>query len=405
VDPDTGRREARAPSPRESFSALVFKVVAQPSADLFWIRVYSGTLRSDERCYHPRSDTRMRLRRPLRIHADRTEPVECAECGDIVAVPGLKNVVTGDTLCDPERRVTYERIRFPETVVSVAVEPQTSADRDRLLDVASRLAREDPTFTCHTDEDTGQLILSGMGELHLEVLANRMRRDFNVHARFGRPRVAYRETVGEPARGTGEFDRRIADLRVFASAVIEIVPRPRPAGAWPGAPVEVRFGPTAAALAVPLRQAVARVLADVCSAGGPSGYPVVDVEISVAELHLSDAPDNSVPLLASLTMALRRAFAGTRMVLLEPVMRLEVRVPEEFVGNVVRDLSSRRAEISETGIAGAAALVRALTPLSEMLGYSNELRSLTQGRGSFSMEPYDYHPVPDDVLARQAGRG
>jgi elongation factor G len=402
-EPDTGRVESRVPHLREPFSALVFKVVAHPSVDLFWLRVYSGSLSHDERCYHPRTETRLRLRRLLRIHADRTEPVERAECGDIVAVPGLKNVVTGDTLCDPEHRITFEPIQFPETVVSVAVEPQTSADRDRLLEVVSRLVREDPTFTYHTDEETGQLILSGMGELHLEILGNRMQREFNVHARFGRPRVAYRETVAERGEGVGEFDRRIGDMQVSARATVEIAPRARPPGTrgWP--PVEVGIATGAVSVSPALQQAARQVLFDVCSAGGPNGYPVVDLSARILQMFLSDAPDPSVPLLASLTMAMRRAFAETRMLLLEPVMRLEVRAPHECLGAVVRDLGARRAEIRETAHAGPMASLRALVPLAEMFGYSTQVRSLTQGRGSFSMEPFDYQPVPEHVASRQGG--
>jgi elongation factor G len=401
INPDTDRAESRGPDPREPFAALVFKVVAHPSADLFWLRVYSGSLRDDERCYHPRTETRVRLRRLLRIHADRSEPVDSADCGDIIAVPGLKHVVTGDTLCDPERRITFEPIQFPETVVSVAVEPQTSADRDRLLEVVSRLTREDPTFTYHTDADTGQLILSGMGELHLEILGNRMQREFNVHARLGRPRVAYHETAAERGRGVGEFDRRIGDVQMSARAVVEIAPRERPPGTRGLPPVEIAVEKGMSHLPVPLQQSARKVIADVCSAGGPNGFPVVDVAVAVVDLQLSDAPDPSVPLLPALTMAMRRAFSETRMLLLEPVMRLEARTPEDFLGAVVRDLSTRRAEIRETSLQGRVAVVRALAPLAEMFGYSTQLRSLTQGRGSFSMEPFDYQPVPEHVANRQ----
>jgi elongation factor G len=228
-----------------------------------------------------------------------------------------------------------------------------------------------------------------------------MQREFNVHARFGRPRVAYRETVAERGRGVGEFDRRIGDVQVSARAVVETSPRPRPGGSRGWAPVEVTTDRSADQLPAPLQQAARRVLADVCSAGGPHGFPVVDVVVRIVQLELSDAPDLSVPLLASLTIALRRAFVETRMLLLEPVMRLEVRTPEEFLGNVVRDLSTRRAEIRETSLQGRLAAVRALVPLAEMFGYSTQLRSLTQGRGSFAMEPFDYQPVPEHVANRQ----
>jgi elongation factor G len=230
MDPDTGEPVERPLTPDAPFSALVFKVVATSSTDYLWLRVYSGSLTTEDRCYHPRTKNRIRLRRILQLHADRTEPVEQARCGDIVAVHGLKDVVTGDTLCDPQHPVTFEPIHFPQTVVSMAVETQTSADRDRLFEIVSRLLREDPTLTVTTDEETGQMILSGMGELHLEVTRNRMQREFNVAAFFGRPRVSYRETVMARGVGKGEFEKRISDVLVSGRAVLEILPRPRPAG-------------------------------------------------------------------------------------------------------------------------------------------------------------------------------
>jgi elongation factor G len=282
----------------------------------------------------------------------------------------------------------------------VAVEAQTSAERERLLDVVSRLTREDPTFTYHHDADTAQLILSGMGELHLEILRNRMQREFSVKARFGRPRVSYRETVVARGEGVGEFDRRIGEAQVTGQARIEVLARPRELGTrgWPA--VEVELTGRAAQLPPPLQRLARESLADVCSAGGPSGYPVLDVRVRVLDVVLSDAPDRSVPLLAALTMAVRKAFADARMMLLEPVMRLEVRVPEEFVGPVIKDLGTRRAEIRETLPVPPVALVRALVPLAELFGYSTQVRSLTQGRGSFSMEPYDYQPVSEQVARR-----
>ena len=400
-DPVTGAETTRAPSLDAPFSALVFKVVANQSADMHWLRVYSGTLSTEERCYHPRTGVRLRLRRLLRIRADRTEPVERAECGDIVAVPAARDVVTGDTLCDQGHPISYEAISFPETVVSVAVEAQTSAERERLLEVVSRLTREDPTFTYHHDADTAQLILSGMGELHLEILRNRMQREFNVSARFGRPRVSYRETVVTRGEGAGEFDRRIGEAQVTGQARVEVLPRPREAGTRGLPPVEVELAGRAAQLPPPLQRLARESLADVCSAGGPSGYPVLDVRARVLDVVLSDAPDRSAPLLGALTMAVRKAFADARMMLLEPVMRLEVRVPEEFVGNVIKDLGTRRAEIRETVPIPPVSLVRAFVPLAELFGYSTQVRSLTQGRGSFTMEPYDYQPVPEQVARRE----
>ncbi len=391
--PSTGAPTERLPIRTGPFSALVFKVVAAPSADIFWLRVYSGSVSGEDRCLHPRTGSLMRLRRFLRIHADRTEPAERAECGDIVAVAGLKKVVTGDTLCDPAHPITYEPMHFPQPVVSVAVEAQTSADRDRLLEVVSRLTREDPTFTYHTDEESGQLILSGMGELHLEILQNRMHRQFNVAALFGRPRVNYRATVSRQARGTGEFDKRIGDVRITGRAAVEIEPRSRPSGELGLPPVESSLAGRTRSLTAALQREAQETIETVCLSGDSDGYPVVDVKVRVTDIRMSDCPDPLVPLRASLTMALRNAFSLAGMKLLEPVMRLEVRIPEAFLGAVVRDLGARRAEIRETAFSGSSAVIHAFVPLAAMFGYSTDLRSLTQGHGSFSMEPYDYQPV------------
>lgn len=395
--PSTSQPTERPAALASPFSALVFKVVARPGTDFLWLRVYSGALSDEGRCLHPRTGSQFRLRRFLRLHADRTEPVEQAQCGDIVAVPGLKNVVTGDTLCDPAHPITFEPMHFPQPVVSVAVEAQTSADRDRLFDVVARVAREDPTFVYHTDEETGQLILSGMGELHLEILQNRMRRQFKVAARFGRPRVTYRETISGPGIGIGEFDKRIGDIRVTGRAIVEVKQRPRPEGerGWP--PVEIDLARSAYALPLALRQEAKEVLASVCKAGGASGYPVVDLKVYLREISLNDAPDPLVPLRASLTLALRHAFVAAGMTLLEPVMSLELRVPEDSLGAIMRDLGSRRAEIHETIVSGSVSIVRAFVPLVGMFGYSTDVRSLTQGQGSFSMEPFDFLPVPGQI--------
>ncbi|MBN1567896.1 MAG: elongation factor G [Acidobacteria bacterium] len=393
MDLETGEPIHRPLSLEAPFSALVFKVVATSSTDYLWLRVYSGSLTMEERCYHPRSKSRLRLRRILRLHADRTEPVDQARCGDIVAVHGLKDIKTGDTLCDPQHPITYEPIHFPQTVVSMAVETQTSADRDRLYEVVSRLLREDPTLSIGTDEETGQMILSGMGELHLEVTRNRMQREFNVAAFFGRPRVSYRETATTRGAGKGEFAKRISDVLVTGRAAVEIIPRPRTPGDRSVPPVEVDISRILKMLTSSLEREAQDILLRGCDAGGSHGYPVVDVKVNVLDFRHNDPPDPSVPLLGTLTLALREAIAQAQTIVLEPVMTLEVRVPEEFLGAIMKDLGSRRAEIRETDMAGGFAVVRGLVPLSEMFGYSTQMRSLTQGRGSFSMEPFDYQPA------------
>ncbi|MDM7997507.1 MAG: elongation factor G [Acidobacteriota bacterium] len=393
MDVETGKPIHRALTLDAPFAALVFKVVATSSTDYLWLRVYSGSLTTEERCYHPRSKARLRLRRILRLHADRTEPVDQARCGDIVAVHGLKDIKTGDTLCDPQHPITFEPIHFPQTVVSMAVETQTSADRDKLYEVVTRLLREDPTLTVGTDEETGQMILSGMGELHLEVTRNRMQREFNVAAFFGRPRVSYRETITGRGVGTGTFEKRISDVQVSGRATVEILPRPRPSGDRSLPPVEVDVSRIAKQLTASLEREAQDILLRGCDSGGSHGYPVVDVKVNVLEYRHNDPPDPAVPLLGTLTLALREAIAQSQTIVLEPVMRLEVRVPDECLGAIMKDLGSRRAEIRETDMAGGIALVRGLVPLAEMFGYSTQMRSLTQGRGSFSMEPYDYQPA------------
>jgi elongation factor G len=393
IDLETGKPIHQPLTPEAPFAALVFKVVATSSTDYLWLRVYSGSLTTEERCYHPRTKTRLRLRRILRLHADRTEPVEQARCGDIVAVHGLKDIRTGDTLCDPQRPITFEPIHFPQTVVSMAVETQTSADRDRLYEVVSRLLREDPTLSVSTDEETGQLILSGMGELHLEVTRNRMQREFNVAAFFGRPRVSYRETIIARGVGKGEFEKRISDVLVSGRAAVEILPRPRTPGDRSMPPVEVDVSRISKFLTASLEREAQEILFRGCDSGGSHGYPVVDVKINVLEFRHNDPPDPIVPLLGTLTLALREAIAQAQTIVLEPVMSLEVRVPDDCMGAIMKDLGARRTEIRETDMTGGIALIRGLVPLSEMFGYSTQMRSLTQGRGSFSMEPHDYQPA------------
>jgi elongation factor G len=393
MDPETGRPVLRPLTLDAPFSALVFKVVATSSTDYLWLRVYSGSLTTEDRCYHPRTKTRLRLRRILRLHADRTEPVEQAQCGDIVAVHGLKDIQTGDTLCDPQHPITFEPIHFPQTVVSMAVETQTSADRDRMYEVVSRLLREDPTLIVGTDEETGQMILSGMGELHLEVTRNRMQREFNVAAFFGRPRVSYRETVTTRGAGKGEFEKRISDVLVSGRAAVEIIPRPRIPGDRSLPPVEVDISRISKLLSSSLEREAQEILLRGCNSGGMHGYPIVDVKVNVLDFRHNDPPDLSVPLLGTLTLALREAIAQAQTIVLEPVMDLEVRVPDEFLGAIMKDLGSRRTEIRETEIVDGVSLIRGLVPLAEMFGYSTQMRSLTQGRGSFSMEPFDYQPA------------
>ena len=392
TNPETSEAAERPPLRDAPFSALVFKVVAASSADFFWLRVYSGELIADERYWQPRLKKFVRPRRVLRLRADHAEPVDIARCGDIVAVQGLKDVVTGDTLCDQRQPVTFEPIQFPQTVVSMAVEISAAADRDRLSESINRLLREDPTLNVHTDEETGRMILSGMGELHLEIIRNRLEREFRIPAYFGRPRATYRETPLERGTGRGEFDKRIGDAQVKGIAVLEVLPRPRTPGDHNAADVEVDISRIEKTLTTAVTREAHAALIRGCSAGGTHGHPVVDLTVNVLEFRHNDPPDILIPLLGTLTRALREAIAQAGTIVLEPVMNLEVRAPEDCIGTLIKDLGSRRVEISSTDIKNGAAVICGLAPLAEMFGYSTRMRSLTQGRGSFSMEPFDYLP-------------
>jgi len=392
TNPETGEPVARPPQSDAPFSALVFKVVSAPSADYFWLRVYSGALIADERYWQPRLKKFVRPRRILRLRADHTEPAPSAPCGDIVAVQGLKDVVTGDTLCVERHPVTFEQILFPQTVVSMAVEIGAAGERDRLSEAVNRMLREDPTLEVHTDEETGRMVLAGMGELHLEVTRNRLEKEFRIPAYFGRPRASYRETPLKPGEGRGEFDKRIGDAQVRGVAVVQVVPRPRAPGDHSFEPVEVDISRVERTMTAACAREAREALISGCSAGGAHGHPVVDIRVSLLEFRHNDPPDVLIPLLGALSRALREALTQAGTIVLEPVMSLEVRAPEEFMGSLIKDLGARRVEIRSTDIGPGGAVICGLAPLAEMFGYSTRMRSLTQGRGSFSMEPFDYLP-------------
>jgi len=392
TNPETGEAVERPPQSDAPFSALVFKVVSAPSADYFWLRVYSGSLIADERYWQPRLKKFVRPRRILRLRADHTEPANSAPCGDIVAVQGLKDVVTGDTICADRHPVTFEQIQFPQTVVSMAVEIGAAGERDRLSEAVNRMLREDPTLDVHTDEETGRMILAGMGELHLEVTRNRLEKEFRIPAYFGRPRASYRETPIEPGEGRGEFDKRIGDAQVRGVAVVEVRPRPRAPGDHSVEPVEVDISRVERTLTAACAREAREALISGCTAGGAHGHPVVDIRVNLLEFRHNDPPDVLIPLLGALSRALREALTHAGTIVLEPVMSLEVRAPEEFMGALIKDLGARRVEIRSTDIGKGGAVICGLAPLAEMFGYSTRMRSLTQGRGSFSMEPFDYLP-------------
>ena len=393
LEPKSGAAKRRYPRDTDPFSALIFKITTEASGDLHYARVYSGRAATGDAVLDPRTGRKERLRRIFRMHADRGVPQEGAEAGEIVAFAGLKDAATGDTLCDPDHPIEYEPIRFPDTVVTVAVEPRNAEERDRLAEVLRRLEREDPTFHQQVDAETGQTLLAGMGELHLEVLRHRMEREFKLHIHFGRPRVSYRETLQAPAEAHARFERTIAGHLLAAEVTLALSPEPATRG--------VRVTQVLAEGAIPAA-CIPGVLATIqgsAEGGGAFGFPLTGVHAVVRSARLIDGNDAAAALNAAASRALLQALAAAKVAVLEPIMRFEVRSPEEYLGGVLKHLSAKRAEIAESQVQRGQATVLGTVPLAEMFGFSTTLRSLTQGRASFTMEPLDHRPIPESQRA------
>ncbi len=390
--------EVRKPSPDEPFCGLIFKIVADKHADLNFVRVYSGVLKSGSRMLNPRTGKKELINQLWHIQADRREKLETdeVEAGDIVGVIGPKEVVTGDTLCDAHKPILLETISFPETVISMAVEPESSADRKALADTLTRLARQDPTFRANVSEETGQTIISGMGELHLEVLKHRMERDFNLKVKVHKPRVSYRETVNKPVKGEGHFSRQSAGVTQCAGVTVQIEPFESEK------PVTIANKLKPGELPPNLLEVLLETLKDQAAGGGVVGYPLMKVKITLLDVDYREGETTDVAIQAAgshaFREALNRAIDEKAMALLEPIMRLEVVTPEEFLGNIQADLNKRRAHIINSERRGDLCVLEAEAALSQMFGYSNESRGLSQGRASYSMEPLKYAEAPPEVL-------
>ncbi len=393
-DPRDGSEVRRAPDPDAPFAALIFKVSAVSATDRFYVRVYSGRLGSGDRAWNPRTGRQERLRRILRIHADRGEPLKEIVAGDIVAMDGLSSSITGDTLCDQDAPVLLEPIRFPATVVSIAVEPRLSADRDRFAEVLRRVEREDPTLRVAVSEETGQTLLSGMGELHLEVVLGHMQRDLGIEVLYGKPRVSYRETARQSARAHAEYRRKIGNDVLFARVEVELGPL-----TVAGAPVEVASGLGDGELPQGFVPGLLETLRNAADGGGLYGYPVTGIRARLLAARYDDVGQPEIALNSATSMAFREALRQAGSAVLEPYGRLEVRVPEDNLGAVVKTLGQRRAVVEETAFHKGNVLIHGVVPIGDMFGYLTVLRSQTQGRGSFSLEPLDYRPVPQNLIA------
>jgi elongation factor G len=400
--PVTGEELTREADDEAPFAALAFKIQSDPHVGrLTYVRVYSGRLHSSSYVYNSTKGERERISRLLRMHANHREEVEWIGAGDICAVIGLKKTFTGDTLCDPDHPILLEPIQFPEPVISVAVEPKTRADQDKLAIALQRLAEEDPTFQVRTDPESGQTIISGMGELHLEVIVDRMQREFKVAANIGRPQVAYKETITRPVRVEGRFVRQTGGRGQYGHVWLELEPLPRGSGfvfedRIVGGVVPKEYIP---AVEAGIREAM--------QSGGVSGYPVIDLKAVLVDGSYHEVDSSEMAFKIAASMALKEGVRRGNPVILEPIMRVEVVVPEEFTGDVIGDLNARRGRIEGMEMRAGAQVIRAMVPLATMFGYATDLRSMTQGRGTYTMEFDHYAPVPESIaqeLMAKAGK-
>jgi len=392
LDPETGDGVICRADTEEPFAGLVFKIASDPYIGrLAYLRVYSGSLTGGDRVLNSTKGRMERVSRLVRMHAKDREDIEAVYAGDIAAVIGFKDTFTGETVCDPERPVVLESITFPEPVISVAIEPRTQADQSRMADALRKLGEEDPTFRVRMDEETGQTVISGMGELHLEVLADRMLREFRVGASVGKPQVAYRETVTRKARAEGRFIHQTGGHGQYGHVWLEV----EPADSGKGFVFEER----AMAGAIPRQfiSAIQEGVKEAMESGVLAGYPLVDVKVSLVDGSYHEVDSSKLAFKIAGSIALREAARQADPVLLEPVMDLEAVAAENFIGEVLGDLKSRRAHIVGTqSRSGGIQAIRAYVPLAEMFGYATELRSKTHGRGTFTMEFDHYAQVPPE---------
>ena len=397
INPKTDEEIERAADEDEPLSALVFKIVTDPYVGrLSYIRVYSGKITSGGSAYNPTKGKRERIGRLLRMHADRREEVDEVRAGDIGAVLGLKNSFTGDTLCNEGMQIVLESINFPDPVISVAIEPKTAADQDKMSEALRRLSEEDPTFRIHSDIETGQTIISGMGELHLDILVDRMTREFKVHANIGRPRVAFRETITRLVeRAEVRYVKQTGGRGQYGHVVLEMEPNE------PGKGIEFIRKIVGASIPKEYLSAVEKGVREASEAGVLAGYPVTDIKITLYDGSSHEVDSSEMAFKMAGSMAFKEGMRAGRAVLLEPMMKVEVIIPDEYLGDIVGQLNARRGDIQGMELRpGGAQAIKAMVPLAEMFGYTTELRSATKGRGVFSME-FDHYAKVSKSVAKE----
>ncbi len=391
TNPDTGEEEERESSDNAPFAALAFKIMTDPYVGkLCFFRVYSGTVEAGTTVYNSVKDQDERIGRILQMHANNRKDIDVCYAGDIAAAVGLKNTTTGDTLCDEKHPIILESMNFPEPVIRVAIEPKTKAGSEKMGIALAKLAEEDPTFRTWTDEETGQTIIAGMGELHLEIIVDRLLREFKVEANVGAPQVAYRETIRKEANQETKYARQSGGKGQYGHVKIKLEPNP-------GKGYEFVNGIVGGAIPKEYIPAVDQGIQGAMKAGVLAGYPVVDCKVTLWDGSYHEVDSSEMAFSIAGSMAFKEAMKKCDPVIMEPIMKVDVIVPDEYMGNVIGDLNSRRGQIQNQESQDGTARVTAQVPLSEMFGYATDLRSKTQGRGQYSMEPADYQQVPKSV--------
>ncbi len=392
TDPRNGQQVTRHADPAEPFAALAFKIAADPFVGkLAFFRVYSGSLKTGSYVYNATKGQKERIGRLIELHANHREEIEAVSAGDIAAAVGLKTTFTGDTLCDEAKPIILEAITFPEPVIELAVEPKTKADQDKMALALQRLGEEDPTFRVSSDEESGQTRIAGMGELHLEVIVDRMLREFKVQANVGRPQVSYRETIRKPAKGEGRFVRQTGGKGQYGHAVITLEPLERGAG--------VQFESKIVGGSVPKEfwKPTEQGIRDALAGGMLAGFPMIDLKTTLIDGSFHEVDSSEMAFKIAGSMAVKDGVSRADAAILEPIMKVEVVAPEDFMGDVIGNLNSKRGHMDGIDERGSSRVIRAHVPLAEMFGYATELRSMTQGRATYSMEFSRYSEVPTNL--------
>ena len=394
--PDSGETEDRIPVPPDDnskFCSLAFKLWTDPYAGkLVFFRVYSGQLKKGDSIYNPRTRKRERVSRLMVIQGSERKDVDSVYSGDIAALVGLRNITTGDTLCNEDFDIALEPPTFPEPVISMAIEPKTKADQDKMSQGLQRLAEEDPTFKCFTNEETGQLIIAGMGELHLEIIRDRLKREFSVEADAGAPQIAYRETITKSAEGEGKFIRQSGGRGQYGHAVVDVEPNEKGKG------VEILNKVVGGTIPKEYIPAVMNGIAEAIKSGVYAGFQVIDIKVTVKDGSFHEVDSNELAFKMAGIFALKDAFAQAGPILLEPIMKVEATTPDEYQGDILGDINRRRGMIQGVDAKNGQTVLTAQVPLAEMFGYATAIRSLSKGRASYSMEPLHFEQVPNSVL-------